>query len=112
LRRYLDGDEAPPLFHLALFWDVVEQDRLSPDGVALDHWLPEFPLKRAMAGSLKVEYHIPILPGQTLTARRMLCDMFEKQGSSGPLFFYVVSTEVFDAKDSVVLVEYATRILR
>ena len=22
-QKYLDGDEAPPLFHMALFWDVV-----------------------------------------------------------------------------------------
>lgn len=112
LRKYLDGDEAPPLFHMALFWDVIEQERLSPDGVALDNWLPEFPLKRAMAGSLKLEYHRPILPGQTLTARRTLCDMYEKEGSSGPLIFYVVSTDVFDESDAIVLTEHATRILR
>lgn len=112
LRKYLDGDEAPPLFHLALFWDVVEQDKLSPDGVALDNWLPEFPLKRAMAGKLKLEYHQAILPGQTLTAHRTLRDMFEKQGSSGQLFFYEVSTDVFDESDSIVLTEHATRILR
>lgn len=112
LRKFLDGDEAPPLFHLALFWDVVEQDKLSPDGVALDSWLPEFPLKRAMAGKLKLEYHQTILPGQTLTAHRMLCDMFEKQGSSGPLIFYEVSTDVFDKSGSIVLTEHATRILR
>lgn len=112
LRKFLDGDEAPPLFHMALFWDVVERDRLSPDGVALDNWLPEFPLKRAMAGSLKLEFHRPILPGQTLTARRTLCDMYEKQGSSGPLIFYVVSTEVVDESGSAMLTEYATRILR
>ncbi len=111
-RKFLDGDEAPPLFHLALFWDVVEQDKLSPDGVALDSWLPEFPLKRAMAGSLRLEYDQAILPGQTLTAHRTLCDMFEKQGSSGPLIFYEVSTEVSDASGSVVLTEHATRILR
>jgi len=112
LRRYLDGDEAPPLFHLALFWDVVEQDTLSPDGVALDSWLPEFPLKRAMAGKLKLEYHQAILPGQTLRAHRTLCGMFEKQGSSGPLIFYEVSTDVYDESDSIVLAEHATRILR
>jgi hydroxyacyl-ACP dehydratase HTD2-like protein with hotdog domain len=111
-RKYRDGDEAPPLFHLALFWDVVEQDKLSPDGVALDNWLPEFPLKRAMAGKLKLEYHQAILPGQTLTAHRTLCDMFEKQGSSGPLIFYEVSTVVSDASGAAVLTEHATRILR
>ncbi len=112
LRKYLDGDEAPPLFHLALFWDVVEQDKLSPDGVALDSWLPEFPLKRAMAGKLQLEYHQTILPGQILTAHRTLCDMFEKQGASGPLIFYVVRTDVFDDSGSAVLTEHATRIVR
>ena len=25
-RKYLDGDQAPPMFHVALFWDVVELD--------------------------------------------------------------------------------------
>jgi len=112
LQKYIDGDEAPPLFHMSLFWDVVERDKLSPDGVALDNWLPEFPLKRAMAGSLKLEYHQPLLPGQTLTARRTLCDMYEKQGSSGPLIFYEVRTDVTDASGAAVLTERATRILR
>jgi len=112
LQKYLDGEEAPPLFHLALFWDVVEQDKLSPDGVALDNWLPEFPLKRAMAGKLQLEYHQAILPGQTLTAKRTLCDMYEKQGSSGPLIFYEVSTDISEASGTAVLTERATRILR
>ena len=111
-QKYLDGDEAPPLFHMALFWDVVEQDKASPDGVALDNWLPEFPLKRAMAGSLQLEYHQTILPGQMLSAHRTLSDIYEKQGSSGPLIFYVVTTEVRDQAGEPVLTEKATRILR
>ena len=62
LRKYLDGDEAPPMFHLALFWPVLESDKLSADGVAIDDLLPEFPLKRAMAGGLKIAYHRPYGP--------------------------------------------------
>ena len=46
-RRYLDGDIAPPLFHVALFWPVVELDELTPDGVAIDRFVPTFPLTRA-----------------------------------------------------------------
>ena len=111
-QKYLDGDEAPPLFHMALFWDVVEQNKTTPDGVALDNWLPEFPLKRAMAGSLKLEYFQTILPGQTLSAHRSLSDMYEKQGSSGPLIFYTVITEVRNQSGEPVLTEKATRILR
>lgn len=32
--KYLNRDKAPPLFHMAMFWDVVEQDRNSADGAA------------------------------------------------------------------------------
>ncbi|HEY5678588.1 MAG TPA: hypothetical protein VIS55_00825, partial [Pseudomonadales bacterium] len=34
-RKYLDGDVAPPLFHVAFFWDVVELDELNADGVSV-----------------------------------------------------------------------------
>jgi hypothetical protein len=50
-RKYLDGDQAPPMFHVALFWDVVELNELTPDGVSIDKLLPRFPLERAMAGA-------------------------------------------------------------
>jgi hypothetical protein len=60
-RRFLDGDEAPPMFYLALFWPVPENDQLSPDGVAIDPLLPEFPLKRAMAGGLHTAASIPVM---------------------------------------------------
>ncbi len=50
-QKYLDGDIAPPMFHVALFWDVVELKKLTPDGVSIDSLLPRFPLERAMAGA-------------------------------------------------------------
>ena len=65
-RKYLDGDEAPPMFHVALFWDVVELDQLTPDGVSIDKLLPKFPLDRAMAGGLEINYQRKIYPGDTL----------------------------------------------
>ncbi len=45
------------MFHLPLFWDVVELDQLSADGVSIDSLLPKFPLEKAMAGGLNIEYH-------------------------------------------------------
>ncbi len=48
--KFLAGDQAPPLYHVALFWDVVPMDELTPDGVSVDSLLPKFPLERAMAG--------------------------------------------------------------
>jgi hydroxyacyl-ACP dehydratase HTD2-like protein with hotdog domain len=111
-RRFLDGDEAPPMFHVALFWDVVELDQLTPDGVSIDTLLPKFPLQRAMAGGLKIEYHKPIMAGDLLTATRTLTAIYEKQGSQGPLIFYEVVMEVVNEANEPVLTEKTTRILR
>ena len=111
-RKYLDGDEAPPLFHLALLWDVVERDRLTSDGVSLDTLLPKFPLERAMAGGLEIEYFARICPGDTLVATRTLADIYEKQGRSGALLFYVVVLDVRREDGTPVLRETTTRILR
>jgi hydroxyacyl-ACP dehydratase HTD2-like protein with hotdog domain len=112
LRKYLDGDEAPPLFHMSLFWPVVERDQMTPDGVSIDTFLPEFPLKRAMAGGLKIDYHKRIFPGDVLTATRTLTDIYEKQGSKGPLIFYEVVMRVEGKSGELVLNEKTTRILR
>lgn len=112
LRKYLDGDEAPPLYHVALFWDVVELDQLTPDGVSIDGLIPRLPLERAMAGGLKIEYHRPIRPGDVLVARRTLADLYEKQGSKGPLIFYEVVMTVETESGDPVITEKTTRLLR
>jgi hydroxyacyl-ACP dehydratase HTD2-like protein with hotdog domain len=112
LRRYLDGDVAPPMFHVALFWPVLPTEELNPDGVATDEMFPPVPLKRAMAGGLKIEYHRPIRPGDMLTATRTLTNIYEKQGSSGPLIFLEVTMKVVDTQGELVLTEKTTRIQR
>lgn len=112
IRKYLDGDEAPPLFHIALFWDVVELDQLTPDGISVDPLVPEFPLKRAMAGGVKISYHRHIYPGDVLVAKRTLTNMYEKMGSKGPLIFYEVTITVETEAGEPVLTEKNTRIMR
>ncbi len=111
-RKYLDGDQAPPMFHVALFWDVVELDKLSPDGVSIDILLPKFPLEKAMAGGLNIEYHKPVHPGDWLTATRTLTDIYEKEGRSGPLIFYEVVMDIVNDDGDLVIREKTTRILR
>ena len=112
LRRFLDGDEAPPLFHVALFWDVVELDQLTPDGVSIDALIPKLPLERAMAGGLRIEYHRPIRPGDVLIAKRTLTNLYEKQGSKGPIIFYEVIMTVETEAGEPVLTEKTTRLMR
>ena len=112
LQKFLAGDEAPPMFHVALFWDVVELNELTPDGVSVDSLLPKFPLQRAMAGGLKIDYHKAIYPGDVLVSTRVLTDIYEKQGSQGPLIFYEVVMEVATKSGEPVLTQKTTQILR
>lgn len=112
MRKFLDGDEAPPMFHLALFWEVVERNQLTPDGVWIDTLVPELPLERAMAGGLKIDYYRAILPGDVLVATRTLTAIYEKEGSNGPLIFYEVDMEVETENGAPVLTEKTTRIMR
>ncbi len=111
-KKFLAGDEAPPMYPIALFWSVVEIDQLMPDGVSIDPLLPEFPLKRAMAGGWKMDYFRTIHPGDVLVANRTLTDIYEKRGSSGPLIFYELTMEVENEAGEPVLTEKITRILR
>jgi hydroxyacyl-ACP dehydratase HTD2-like protein with hotdog domain len=111
-RKYLDGDLAPPMFHVPLFWDVVELGKLSPDGVSIDGLLPKFPLEKAMAGGLNIEYHKPVRPGDWLTATRTLTDIYEKSGRSGALIFYEVVMDIVNDDQELVIREKTTRILR
>jgi hydroxyacyl-ACP dehydratase HTD2-like protein with hotdog domain len=110
--KYLNGDIAPPLFHVHLFWDVVPLNELSPDGVSIDALLPRFPLEKAMAGGLNITYHKPIKPGDWLTSTRTLTNIYEKTGRSGPLIFYEVLMQVRDDNGELVVTEKTTRILR
>lgn len=112
LRKFLDGDEAPPTFHVALFWPVVAREELLPDGVACDPLFPEVRGRRPLAGGLKLEFHRPIRPGDVLTSTRTLADIYEKQGASGPLIFVEVVMRVVNARQELVLTERTTRILR
>ena len=112
LEKYLQGDEAPPMYHITLFWDVVELDQLLGDGLSVDTLLPEFPLKRAMGGGWKIDYHKPIFPGDVLVATRTLTDIYEKVGRQGPLIFYEVIMEIENEAGEPVLTDKTTRILR
>ena len=110
--EYLAGDLAPPLYHMALFWDVVEVERMGPDGISDDPLIPELPLKRAMAGGVRIDYKRSILPGDVLVGRRTLVNIWEKQGSQGPLIFFEVELRVETEAGDAVLTESTTRIVR
>lgn len=111
-RKFLDGDEAPPMFLFGLLRPVLPLDKLGTDGIAHDEFLPDFPLKRVMAGGTEITYHRPLRPGDKLIATKILADIQEKNGSSGPLIFVSYDLKVETEDGEVVVEERSTRIIR
>jgi 3-methylfumaryl-CoA hydratase len=114
LEKYLRGDEAPPMFIFNLFGALRPVSELRPDGLARgrDGGGPALPLKRVMAGGTELVLHRPIRPGDRLTGVARIADIYEKEGSQGPLIFTVRELRVTDAEGAPVLDEIQTGIAR
>jgi 3-methylfumaryl-CoA hydratase len=111
--KYINGDEAPPMFIFNLFAPVSTLSDIRADGLARNKVVgPKLPLKRIMAGGTEIKQHLPIIPGDCLTGTRKITDMYEKQGSSGPLIFTVRSLIITDNKGALVMEEIQTSIAR
>jgi len=110
LPKYLNGDEAPPMFHSHYFDRLVTLDELEPDGHLPEPLCPPMPLHRVMAGGREIEYFKPIRPGDVLTGVRSLVDIYEKEGKSGQLIFIVIEVRVTNQQGEPVVVERYTRI--
>ena len=111
-QKYLDGDEAPPMFLFGLLRPLTPIDELGPDGIARDASLPDLPLKRVMAGGIEMIWSRPIRPGDVLTATKTLSGIEEKQGKTGPLIFLHYELNVVDVDGKPVVKERSTRICR
>lgn len=112
-QKYLDGDEAPPMFIFNLFAEIPTMEDLRVDGLARGKGArPTLPLKRMMAGGTNLELHRPIVPGDVLTATRTLIGLSEKQGRTGPLILIDYHTVVVDAEAKPVIEEHQTGIAR
>lgn len=110
--RYLQGDEAPPLFFTRFFQDIPSVDDLQPNGQPPDPLTQGLPLQRQMAGGSQVDFHKPIRPGDVLSGTRTLTALTEKHGRSGPVIFCTIETHVVNAAGEPVVDEVHTRILR
>ena len=111
--RFINGDEAPLLFLFSLLMPVVPLDALLEDGHKPDDALvPELPLKRILAGGSAYQVHGKILAGEVLLFRQTLADMYEKQGSDGPLIFLVFENRFESVTGEPLVTERLTRIAR
>lgn len=112
LPRYLAGDVAPPMFLFGADRPLGPVTELGPDGLRADALTPPLPLKRVMAGGIRQRYFRAIRPGDVLTLRRRISNLYEKAGASGPLIFVEYMLTVHDAAGQPVLEEVQTRINR
>jgi 3-methylfumaryl-CoA hydratase len=112
LEKYRTGDEAPPMFLYGALRVLAPIDELGPDGLAIDSFLPDLPLKRVMAGGTKIRYHRAVKPGDVLVATRTLSAITQKQGSTGPLIFIQYELTVTTDSGDPVMNETQTRIVR
>ena len=112
-RRYIDGDEAPPMFVFNLFSRISPLAEMREDGLAADALAgPELPLHRVMAGGTQIRIHRAMRAGDRLVGTRRIVDMFEKAGRSGPLIFTVRVLTVTTESGEPVLEETVTSIAR
>jgi 3-methylfumaryl-CoA hydratase len=112
LDKYRKGDEAPPMFLYGALRVLAPIDELGPDGLAMDAFLPDLPLKRVMAGGTKSHYLCAVKPGDVLVATRTLSGITEKQGATGPLIFIQYELTVTTDSGKPVMTETLTRIVR
>ncbi len=113
LPKYLNGGEAPPMFIFNLFGSLKQVSEIRHDGLPRGSGGgPKLPLQRVMAGGTELILLCPIKPGDRLTGVQRIVDIFEKQGSQGPLIFTVQSLRVTNADGETVLEEIQTAIAR
>ncbi len=93
-------EEAPPTFLAALGAETLE----FPEALAYGSgWLN---------GGDRFEYREPVRAGDTVTCRTTLSDVYEKEGSAGPMLFLVTETRFHNQHGRHVGTVTGTRIRR
>lgn len=105
------GIIAPPLFcHAFTFADAPAGD-LRADGLPKDLDVP-LPVSRAVGGSSSFEVGAELRPGDKLTVKSKIRDIYTKSGKTGLLYFTVVETTFTKQNGDLVANEVATYIQR
>lgn len=90
---------------------LVSRDEIEPDGSPSAD-VPPLPTRRAMAGGTTIDLGAPIVAGDTITVRRLVADMYERRGKSGPLVFVEMQFSFTNQRGEMVAMESFTRIYR
>lgn len=108
------GIIAPPTFFFALgYYDDAPGTALREDGrpIGTEIDVP-LPANQTVGGASAVEFGEPMRPGDVITVRKKVVDVYCKSGKSGLLFFTVVETTFTNQKGDLVARETARFIER
>ncbi len=110
------GIIAPPLFHSVPFnkWaplTEIKEDGISPAGPG--PLTVPLPVKRFMVGATDVECLGLVRPGDILTCKRKIIDMYERTGKSGNKMVFVIYESTYSNQNNeLVAIERLTGIFR
>jgi acyl dehydratase len=100
----------PPMYISAVTAGVADLGALRPDGIPgsgpADVPLPRCP--RVMGGGESIRFHQPVYDGDVLTSVRVIENIEEKHGRSGP-FVLVTSRTTYTRQDGTTVAEAVTR---
>jgi 3-methylfumaryl-CoA hydratase len=101
------GDPLPAPWHWLYFLPVQRQSELGPDGHPLrGGFLPPVPLPRRMWAGSRLDFHLPLALGETLTRTSRIVDVRHKDGRTGPLVFVLVRHEISNAQGLALIEEH------
>ncbi len=107
---------APPLFVSIPFSRLdVPLSELRTDGVPAHpegSLMPPVRAERQLAGGIELEFFADVRPGDVLTLRTKITDIYERAGKSGPMVFIIQETTYTNQRNEKVAVERMTRISR
>jgi len=108
------GIIAPPTFIFTLgYYDDSPGVRLREDGRPIGGEIDvPLPVSRTVGGASSVEFGEPIRPGDVITVRKRIADVYSKEGRSGLLYFTVVETTCINQRGELVAREKASFIER
>ena len=108
------GIVAPPTFFFALgYYDDSPGVQLREDGRPVGSELDvPLPVSQTVGGASAIEFGVPARPGDVITARKRVADVYCKEGKSGLLYFTVVETTYTNQKGEFVAREKASFIER
>ncbi|MDJ0826247.1 MAG: MaoC family dehydratase N-terminal domain-containing protein [Rhodobacter sp.] len=90
------GDSLPPFWHQIYFWDPQPPGQLGPDGhpktgIGL---IPDLGLPQRMWAGGRLQFHAPLILGQTAEKTSSVETVTEKQGRTGRLGFVTLRHDI------------------